>query len=135
MSDSLGLVRQKSAPEVVSFDHVVTPDPAERRLREVPIYDLTSRRTASAAEHLALAFKRTHRATLVGETTRGAGHFGGSQDLGEQLAVFVPVGRTYDPATGWDWEGRGVSPDVAVHTDQALDEALKLARAAGAHPD
>jgi Peptidase family S41/N-terminal domain of Peptidase_S41 in eukaryotic IRBP len=134
MQDGPTLVRQKSAPTVVSHDHVVIPDTAERRLQHTPVYYVMSRRTASAAEHLALAFKRTHRATLVGETTRGAGHYGGPLPLGDRFAVFVPVGRSYDPDTGWDWEGKGVSPDVAVPTDQALDEALRLAKAAGAHP-
>lgn len=135
MTDGPTLVRQPSAPSVVSHDHVVIPDTAETRLRKVPVYYLTSRRSASAAEHLALAFKRTHRATLVGETTRGAGHYGGTTSIDTRFAAFIPIGRTYDQDTGWDWEGKGVTPDVAVHTDQALDEALKLARAAGARPN
>ena len=134
LQDDATLVRQPSPPTLVRRDHVVIPDAAEKRLRKVPIYYLTSRRTASAAEHLALAFKRTHRATLVGETTAGAGHYGGVLDIGDRFAAFVPVGRSYDPDTNWDWEGKGVTPDVPVHTDQALDEALKLAKAAGAHP-
>lgn len=128
------LVRQPSAPTLVSHDHVVIPDKGETRLQRVPVYYLTSRRSASAAEHLALAFKRTHRATLVGETTRGAGHYGGVLEVGDRFGAFIPVGRSYDPDTNWDWEGKGVTPDVAVQTDQALDEALKLAKAAGAHP-
>jgi len=134
MQDGPTLVRQTSPATIVSRDHVVTPDPLERRLQTAPVYYLTSRRTASAAEHLALAFKRTHRATLIGETTRGAGHYGGLMPLGERFAVFVPVGRTYDPDTGWDWEGKGVAPDVATGADEALDEALRRAKAAGAHP-
>jgi C-terminal processing protease CtpA/Prc len=127
------LVRNASPATVVSQDHVVIPDTGERRLQAVPVYYLTSRRSASAAEHLALAFKRTHRATLIGETTRGAGHYGGLLDIG-RFAAFVPVGRSYDPDTGWDWEGKGVAPDVAVPADDALAEALKRAQAAGAHP-
>jgi C-terminal processing protease CtpA/Prc len=134
MRDGPTLVRQPSAASVVSRDHVVTPDTVETRLQRVPVYYLTSGRTASAAEHLALAFKRTHRATLIGETTRGAGHFGGLTEVGARFAAFIPVGRSYDQDTGWDWEGKGVAPDVSVPTDQALDEALKRATAAGAHP-
>ncbi|MBA3811363.1 MAG: S41 family peptidase [Caulobacteraceae bacterium] len=132
MQDGPTLVRQPSPPTIVSRDHVVTPDPSERRLQHVPIYYLTSRSTASAAEHLALAFKRTRRAILIGETTRGAGHYGGLQDIGDRFAAFIPVGRTYDPDTGWDWEGKGVAPDVAVPADQALDEAIREAKSAGA---
>jgi C-terminal processing protease CtpA/Prc len=134
MRDGPTMVRQPSSSAVVSRDHVVIPDKLETRLQRVPVYYLTSGRTASAAEHLALAFKRTHRATLIGETTRGAGHFGGLEEVGDRFAAFIPVGRSYDQDTGWDWEGKGVAPDVSAPTDQALDEALKLAKAAGAHP-
>ena len=127
-----GLVHKPSPATVVRFDHEVVPDKTETRLQSVPVYYLTSRKTASAAEHLALAFRHSKRAIQIGETTRGAGHFGGVISIGERFASFIPVGRTYDPDTGWDWEGKGVAPDVAVPADQALDEALKRAKAAGA---
>jgi hypothetical protein len=130
--DFKSLVRQPSPPSVVRFDHHVVPDTTERRLQSVPVYYLTSSRTASAAEHLALAFRHTHRAVQIGETTRGAGHFGGRPPVGARFAAFIPVGRTYDPDTGWDWEGKGVAPDIAVPAGQALAEALKRAKAAGA---
>jgi C-terminal processing protease CtpA/Prc len=126
-----GLVRRPSPPEVVRQDHVVEPDKTETRLEHVPVYYLTSSKTASAAEHLALAFRHTHRAVQIGETTRGAGHFGGGEGIGERFGAFMPLGRTYDPDTGWDWEGKGVAPDIAVPADQALDEALKQAKAKG----
>lgn len=129
--DGRNFILQPSGAAVVICDHVIAPDTAETRLQHVPVYYLTSARTASAAEHLALAFKRTGRATLIGETTRGAGHHGSLQPIGAQFAAFIPVGRTYDPDTGWDWEGKGVAPDVAVPADQALDEALKRLNAAG----
>lgn len=122
------LVEQSAPKTVTRHDHVVTPDKAETRLQRVPIYYLTSRRSASAAEHLALAFKRTGRGVLIGETTAGANHFGDIQTFG-RFSAFIPVGRTYDPVTGQDWEGTGIAPDVAVHADQALDEALKRAQA------
>ena len=126
-----GLVRRPSPASVVRQDHVIEPDKTERRLEHVPVYYLTSAKTASAAEHLALAFRHTHRAVQIGETTRGAGHFGGGVEIGDRFGAFIPLGRTYDPDTGWDWEGKGVAPDVAVPADQALDEALKLAKAKG----
>jgi hypothetical protein len=128
------LERAPSPPELVRFDEHVTPDAKERRLQHVPVYYLTSHITASAAEALALAFKRTHRAVLVGETTNGANHFGSPAPIGKRFAAFIPFGRTYDPDTNWDWEGKGVAPDVTIPADQALAKALELARAAGAHP-
>jgi C-terminal processing protease CtpA/Prc len=128
---SATLAPQPAPPSLARVDHVVTPDTVERRLQHVPVYYLTSKRTGSAAEHLALAFKHTRRATVIGETTAGAGHFGGLSPIAERFAAFIPTGRTYDPDTGEDWEAKGVAPDVAVPADQALDEALRRAAAAG----
>jgi len=96
-------------------------------LANAKVYLLTSSFTASAAEHLALSLKRTHRATLIGETTRGAGNFGRPASLGFGYSAFIPTGRTFDPDTGEGWEGVGVKPDIVVTADNALDEALKLA--------
>lgn len=117
----------RSAPAgIARADHVVTPDATETRLRDARLFYLTSSRTGSAAEHLALSLKRTGRATLVGETTGGAGHFGQPIEIG-RFSVFVPFGRTYDPDTGAGWEGTGVVPDVAVPADAALAKSLQLA--------
>jgi Peptidase family S41/N-terminal domain of Peptidase_S41 in eukaryotic IRBP len=122
------LVRRRSPTDIVRYDHVVTPDVTERGLRRTPIYYLISRRTASAAEHLALALQRNRRAVLVGEISAGANHYGDEAKIGERFMAFVPVGRTYDPDTGKDWEGSGIKPDVQVPADDALDVALTLAR-------
>jgi hypothetical protein len=119
----------KSVPGIISSEHYVVPKTDETRLFGAKVFYLVSQRTGSAAEHLALAFKRTKRATLVGEATAGANHFGGFESIGAGLAVFLPVGRTIDPDTGLDWEGGGVAPDVAVAPTLALEEAIKRARA------
>lgn len=117
------------------WDHTIVPDTAERRLQSVPLYYLVSRRTASAAEALALGLKSTRRATLIGETTAGAGYFGGVFPVGDPaLQAWISTGRTFDPDTGWDWEGKGIRPDVEAPVDDALTVALDLARRAGADP-
>jgi hypothetical protein len=126
--DGATLIRRPGRPGFVTRDHIVTPDEGEKRLRNVPLYYLTSSRTASAGEHLALVLKRTGRATLIGEQTRGAGHYVALAPVGTRLTALIPVGRAFDPATGRDWEGEGVSPDIAVPADRALDEALRRIR-------
>ncbi|MFA5965037.1 MAG: S41 family peptidase [Sphingomonas sp.] len=125
--DGEGSVRAVAHPQpgIVAQEHFVVPRRDETRLFNVPLYYLVSNRTASAAEHLALALKRTKRATLIGETTAGANHFGAFEAIGAGLVVFLPVGRTIDPDTGKDWEGDGIAPDVAVTPTTALQEALK----------
>jgi C-terminal processing protease CtpA/Prc len=96
-------------------------------LRKAKVYLLVSNRTASAAEHFALALKSTGRATLIGEATAGANHFGGTRPLNDHFDVWMPIGRTYDLNTGKDWEGDGVAPDIAVDPKDALVFALQKA--------
>jgi hypothetical protein len=115
-------------PGKVRFVQVVEPQSIERRLMKAKVYYLTSRETGSAGEALALIFKTTHRATLVGERTRGMDHFGLFVPVGQGLECFMPAGRSFDPRTGKDWEGAGVAPDVVVPPAAALQTALQLAR-------
>jgi DNA-binding MarR family transcriptional regulator len=100
-----------------------------KRLTNVPVYILTSRRTFSAGESFTFGLKVTRRATLVGERTGGGGHFGRLIPLIEGYRMFLPVGRSYDPRTNKGWEAEGIEPDVEVPQDKALERALELARA------
>ena len=113
----------KGDADMVAREHWATPN-ADKRLRDAKVYVLTSGASASAAEHFALAMKHTGRGTLVGAPTAGANHFGRGEDLGGGYSAFIPVGRTYDPVTGKDWEGEGVLPDIAVAPADALVRAL-----------
>jgi C-terminal processing protease CtpA/Prc len=122
--EETGLRRVPGPEGIVRHEHVVIPSTTEKRLFDAKVFVLTSGRTGSAAEHMTLALKHTGRATIVGETTAGAGHYGGTRPIGDKFDVFIPEGRTFDPDTGKDWEGTGVSPDVAVPADQALTAAL-----------
>ncbi|MEQ1551326.1 S41 family peptidase [Sphingorhabdus sp.] len=112
-------------PNFVTREHWVKPGKS-KRLNKANIFVLTSGMSGSAAEHFALAFKHSGRGTLIGSATFGANHFGGDQDLGGGFTAFIPVGRTYDPKTGKDWEGVGVAPDIDVAPEGALVTALVL---------
>ena len=118
---SMRLVKGEAG--MVTREHWATPN-GDARLKQAKVYVLTSGASASAAEHFALAMKHTGRGTLVGAPTAGANHFGRGEDLGGGYAAFIPVGRTYDPATGQDWEGAGVQPDIAVPPAEALIRVL-----------
>ena len=118
-----------AAPGQIRFEQVVEPELNEHRLFEAKVFYLISSDTGSAGEALAFILKTTGRGTLVGEPTRGMDHFGRVVPIGQGLEAFVPVGRSYNPRTGKDWEGGGVVPDVAVPPDTALAVATKLAQA------
>jgi Peptidase family S41/N-terminal domain of Peptidase_S41 in eukaryotic IRBP len=126
VTDGPFLLRQPSEPDVIRRLHIAKPA-AKPLLADAKVYLLTSRRTGSAGEHLAMTLKRSHRATLIGEVTYGAAHYGGQVDLPGGFWAFVPGGRSYDPDTGQSWEGTGVAPDVSVPAAEALNKALELA--------
>ncbi|MCR5869624.1 MULTISPECIES: S41 family peptidase [unclassified Sphingomonas] len=117
------LVKVDAPAELARVEHRVTPASPASPWAKTKIYYLTSPRTASAAEHLASVFKGTKRATLIGATTAGAGHYGGTAPLGGGYSAFIPVGRSYFPG-GDGWEQVGITPDIAVAPERALHEAL-----------
>lgn len=128
MAPDVPTLRRVAGPAgVVRRMHFAMGEAGKARLGRAKVFLLVSGKTGSAAEHLALSLKRTGRATLIGEPTGGAGHYGGMMPIAAGYSVFVPVGRTFDPDTGEGWEGKGVAPDIAVPADQALQEALRLA--------
>src|SRR5262249_31347733 len=91
------------------------------------VYVLTSARTFSAAEEFTYNLQAQKRATVVGETTGGGAHPGGTRPINEHFAMFVPTGRAINPITKTNWEGTGVKPDVAADADEALAKAHELA--------
>jgi len=92
-----------------------------------PVYVLISGRTFSAAESFTFGLTINDRVTLVGERTGGGGHFGEDVSLDKNLRMFLPVGRTYDPATGKGWEAEGIAPDIEVAYSEALERVVKEA--------
>ena len=100
--------------------------PGKRYLNR-DVYVLTSNRTFSGAEEFTYNLKNLKRATIIGETTGGGAHPGGGFRITENFGMFVPTGRAISPITKTNWEGTGVTPDVAVPADQALLTAQIIA--------
>ncbi len=98
-----------------------------KRMTDVPVYVLTSRFTFSGAEEFTYNLKNLKRAVIVGETTGGGAHPGGVMAINEGFAVFVPNGRAINPITKTNWEGTGVTPDVEIKSELALEKAQILA--------
>lgn len=98
------------------------------RLPEAKLYILVNKNTASAAEGFAYALQRMKRATIVGQTTAGAGIAGEFEPLPAKMSMFLPVKMVVAPHTTIGWEGVGVVPDVSTAPDGEREAAMALIR-------
>jgi len=120
---------------LLTYYHAHEPPDSAFTLTELPgkrrpgvdVYLVTSAFTGSGCEEFAYVLKHHDRATLVGETTGGAGHGGGVHPVAAGFRAFIPDFRPVHPVTGTGWEGVGVLPDVACPADEALLVAQRLA--------
>jgi hypothetical protein len=97
------------------------------RYVDKPIYVLTAQRTFSAPESFAYELQQTRRATIVGEATGGGAHSGAWFPIDDRFSLFVPLSRYVSAASGGDWEGVGVKPEVPCSASEALERAHGLA--------
>jgi retinol-binding protein 3 len=97
------------------------------RLARQPVYVLTNAALFSAGEGLAYTLKDLHRVTVVGEKTSGGAHLGSFHRVSEHLVMFLAEARAISAASGTNWQGVGVTPDVPVAAELALDTAHLLA--------
>ena len=117
---------------LVEFHMGGKPEPDRRsslasvpnRMVGKPLYVLTSRHSASAAEEFVGHVAGFKLGELVGETTYGAAFRNDLYDGGHGFVLSVSVGRPVLAATGGDWEGKGIAPTIAVAANKAQDAAL-----------
>lgn len=100
--------------------------PGNRR-PDLPVYLLTSSFTFSAAEEFSYNLRNLERATLVGETTGGGAHPGGTRIATDRYTIWVPSGRAINPISNDNWEGVGVKPHLETKAEDALITAHKEA--------
>lgn len=113
-------------PRQAQPDFTSSPVPGSL-LADKPVYILTSASTWSGAEQFSYNLKMLHRATLVGDTTRGGAHAGAFHRIDHHFGMGIPEIRIVNPYGGADWAGVGVTPDVKVKAADALTTAEKLA--------
>jgi retinol-binding protein 3 len=99
-----------------------------KKMSDAKLYLLTSKYTFSAAEEFSYNLKNLKRATLIGETTGGGAHPGGTRIINSRYTMFLPTGRAINPITNTNWEGTGVEPDIKTAAKDALDKALEIIR-------
>ena len=92
-----------------------------------PVYVLIDKETFSAAEDFAYALQALKRVTVVGERSKGGANGGRGFRLAERFLVGIPNRTTVNPITRTNWQGTGITPDVAVPAAEARAVALALA--------
>lgn len=88
-----------------------------------PVFVLTSARSISAAEIAADALKSIGRAKVIGEKTPGVVLSSKLFDIPGGFHLRVPIADYFSIKNG-RLEGFGVTPDIPVSADQALEVAL-----------
>lgn len=90
-----------------------------------PVYILTSKHTASAAELATDALRVAERVTIIGERTAGEMLSQTIFDIPGGFHLGLPIADYYSVANG-RLEGVGIEPDIAVQAAHALDAALEM---------
>lgn len=97
------------------------------RLPAKALYVLTDGGTGSAAEEFAYHVQQFKLGTLIGQKTAGAANNNELYPVTPGFILSVSFGRPTHPISKTNWEGTGISPDVAIPPGQALDKAQALA--------
>jgi len=94
--------------------------PEVKQMLDTPVYILVSERTASAAEAVAYTLQQSKRAVIIGSQTKGMANAGRLFPIDERLYVMVPTILNKNAVSGTNWEGVGVTPDIAMAPEQAF---------------
>lgn len=92
---------------------------------EAPLVVLIDRDAHSAAEGLAGALQAAERATVIGETSAGNVEAVLPFCLRDGSQAWIATG-VLAPLRGATWNGRGVEPDIATSSDNALEAATEF---------
>ena len=109
---------------------------AGKRLPNMKLYILTSKKTFSAAEAFAYNLKHLNRAVIIGETTRGGANRTKRMPINQNFTVSVPYIESIHPVSKTNWEGVGVIPNIETTSEEAFASAYVEAinQSMGNHP-
>ena len=84
--------------------------------------------TFSSGEGLAYHLQSRGRARVVGQRTPGAADHITPVRVTGHVRALLPEARVRDAATGANWEGTGVVPDLPCEPDETLTTAIEALR-------
>jgi len=94
-----------------------------KRMPEIALYILTSKKTFSAAEEFTYDLKHLNRAVIVGEPTGGGAHMVTRLAVNDEFYILMPFAGAINPITNSNWEGVGVQPHYVTKSQEALNSA------------
>lgn len=98
-----------------------------KKLPNIPVYVLVNSQSASAAESLAYMLKHQKRATIIGETTMGAGNGAMTHKINDKFSVSIASETTINAVTQTSFEQVGVIPNVETTSEEAFDKGYIMA--------
>ena len=119
------LVARKPQDTLRYFTDAMTRGP--RYATDKPVFVLTSGTTFSGGEALVDALHTWRHAKVIGERTKGGANAALPMKAADHFIVGVPFMKTVNVATGKNWNGVGIEPDVAAPAEKARDVAYVLA--------
>lgn len=94
---------------------------------ERPLAILIDDNTFSAPEAVAYTLQLLGRATIIGEPSAGGAHMlDGGELLSTGFTLYTPTTRPLSVQSGENWEGKGVTPDILVSSENARTEAISF---------
>ena len=109
----------------------ITNELSEKTLSNLPVYILVNKNTGSAAESFAYIMKHLNRATIIGETTAGAGNGSSYYRVSKDFSIQIAVVETINSVTKRSWEKTGVIPHINVESHESFNKAFDLAKIKG----
>jgi len=94
---------------------------------DVPVFLLTSKKTASAAEAVAFLLQHERNAVTIGEATVGAGNLATKYSIGQDFSLLVPTSLVKHYETEESWESKGIKPTIKTLQEDALNRAKEEA--------
>ncbi len=104
-----------------------TTDISGKKLPDIPLYVLVNNQTTSAAESLAYMLKHLGRATIIGETTAGAGNGAMTHRVSDKFTVTIASETTINTITKTSFEKIGVIPNIKTTSKEAFSKGYLLA--------
>lgn len=108
----------------------LSPDLPGIKLPDLPIFILVNYNTGSAAESFAYMMKHLERATVIGDTTVGAGNGSTYFRISDEIVIQIATWETINAVTHTSWEKVGVVPNITTSDEEAMPKAQVLVKAA-----